>query len=270
MIVHAEDAAVLDAAPAPPEPCVRRLPAQPARRRRDHRDRPGARRRPRDRRAGARPAPLQRPGARPDRRRPRRGAAGHGRDLPALPLLRSRDDPRRGAAVQVLPADPRRRQPRRAVAGAARRGHRHDRQRPLPRHRPRRSSAATATSSRPGAGSPASRSASPPSPTRPRRRGIGLEPVSRWMSRNTADLVGLAGKGRIAVGADADLAVYDPTVDVQVEAARAGPPQPDLGVRRAPATPAGSPAPCVRGNAVDRQRPDHGWGQPLLRDEVAA
>ena len=37
------------------------------------------------------------------------------------------------------------------------------------------------------------------------RRGIDLATVSRWMSAGTADLVGFPGKGRIVVGADADL-----------------------------------------------------------------
>lgn len=41
------------------------------------------------------------------------------------------------------------------------------------------------------------------------RRGIGLERVAAWMATGTADLVGLNRKGRIAVGADADLAVLD-------------------------------------------------------------
>ena len=67
-----------------------------------------------------------------------------------------------------------------------------------------------------------------------RRRGIGVEQVSRWMSRHPADLVGLTAKGRIEVGADADLAVYDTGVEFRIEADPARPPQPDLGVRRAP------------------------------------
>lgn len=52
-----------------------------------------------------------------------------------------------------------------------------------------------------------------------RLRGIGLARVSRWMSRHPADLVGLGAKGRIEVGADADLAVYDADVDLHIEAA---------------------------------------------------
>ncbi len=42
------------------------------------------------------------------------------------------------------------------------------------------------------------------------RRGIGLERVIQWMSRGPADLVGLQQKGRIEVGADADLVAFAP------------------------------------------------------------
>uniref|UniRef100_UPI003782FF56 allantoinase AllB n=1 Tax=Pseudolysinimonas sp. TaxID=2680009 RepID=UPI003782FF56 len=41
-------------------------------------------------------------------------------------------------------------------------------------------------------------------------RGIPLDRVLQWMSRGTADLVGLTQKGRIAVGADADLVAFAP------------------------------------------------------------
>ncbi len=50
-------------------------------------------------------------------------------------------------------------------------------------------------------------------------RGIGLEQVSRWMATATADLVGLGHKGRIAVGADADLTVLDTAAPLDVRAA---------------------------------------------------
>ena len=52
--------------------------------------------------------------------------------------------------------------------------------------------------------------------------GIGLAEVSGWMSRATSDLVGLTQKGRIEVGADADLAVYDSAVDFRIEARERG------------------------------------------------
>jgi allantoinase len=51
-----------------------------------------------------------------------------------------------------------------------------------------------------------------------RGRGHDLEDVVRWMGRNTADQVGLHDRGRIEVGATADLVVFAPderfTVDV--------------------------------------------------------
>jgi allantoinase len=46
--------------------------------------------------------------------------------------------------------------------------------------------------------------------TAARARGIGLEQVIQWMSSATARFAGLAAKGRIAVGADADLVAFAP------------------------------------------------------------
>ncbi|WP_214406365.1 allantoinase AllB [Pseudonocardia lacus] len=46
--------------------------------------------------------------------------------------------------------------------------------------------------------------------TQARARGHGLADVVRWMSQRPAELVGLAGKGGIAVGNDADLVVFAP------------------------------------------------------------
>lgn len=56
--------------------------------------------------------------------------------------------------------------------------------------------------------------------TEARRRGIPLEDVVRWMSQAPADLVGLPEKGRIEVGADADLVAFAPDEMFTVDASR--------------------------------------------------
>jgi allantoinase len=97
-----------------------------------------------------------------------------------------------------------------------------------------------------------------------RRRNIPVEDVSRWMSRNTADLADLATKGRIVVGADADLAIYDTGVEFRIEATKLAHRNPISaydGIRyggRVTRT-------VVRGNAIDVEHPDHRWGQQLRR-----
>jgi allantoinase len=53
-----------------------------------------------------------------------------------------------------------------------------------------------------------------------RRRGWPLARVVELMSRRTADFAGLPHKGRIAVGCDADLVVFDPEAEFEVDAAQ--------------------------------------------------
>ena len=102
-----------------------------------------------------------------------------------------------------------------------------------------------------------------------RQRGIGLAEVSKWMSRNTAALIGLAGKGRIEAGADADLAVYDTGVDFRIEATRLAHRNPISaydGLRYGGRVVRS----VVRGNAIDVDRPDHDWGRQLTRKEASS
>ncbi|MDQ4117214.1 MAG: allantoinase AllB [Actinomycetota bacterium] len=56
--------------------------------------------------------------------------------------------------------------------------------------------------------------------TEARRRGIGLERVVEWMAGRPADLVGLSGKGRLALGYDADMVVFAPDDAFVVDPAR--------------------------------------------------
>jgi allantoinase len=53
-----------------------------------------------------------------------------------------------------------------------------------------------------------------------RARGLALSEVVRWMCERPADLAGLASKGRISVGADADLCVLAPEEEQVVDVRR--------------------------------------------------
>jgi allantoinase len=62
-----------------------------------------------------------------------------------------------------------------------------------------------------------------------RRRGHSLADVARWMAAFPASLAGLPGKGRIAVGCDADLVAFDPDASFAVHGSQL--------LHRHPATP---------------------------------
>lgn len=97
-----------------------------------------------------------------------------------------------------------------------------------------------------------------------RRRAIPLADLSRWMSRNTADLVDLTRKGRIEAGADADFAIYDTNAEFRVEAARLAHRNPISaydGIRYGGRVTRS----VVRGNAIDVDRVDHTFGRQLSR-----
>ena len=90
--------------------------------------------------------------------------------------------------------------------------------------------------------------------TAARTRGFSLSDVVGWMAQGPADLVGLVHKGRIAVGADADMVAFDPDVTWLVDAAKLH--------HRNPITPyAGRPltglvrTTWLRGEPVDGVRP---------------
>ena len=51
-------------------------------------------------------------------------------------------------------------------------------------------------------------------------RGFTLADVVRWMATRPAEVVGLARKGRIAVGYDADLVAFEPDAAFVVDAGR--------------------------------------------------
>ena len=135
LAVHAEDPAVLGAAPAATRPGLPGVRLVPAAGRRGGRDRTGGGRSGHHGVSGAHRAHLVGGGGRGHRGGQTRWGAHQCRDLSALPDLGRRRDPGRGTPVQVLPADPGRGRAGRPLGRSGRRG---------PRHRGERSLAGTA------------------------------------------------------------------------------------------------------------------------------
>ncbi len=69
--------------------------------------------------------------------------------------------------------------------------------------------------------------------TQARQRGHSLAEVAGWMARRPAELAGLRRKGRIAVGYDADFAVFAPDEAFTVDPRLAAPQEPRHPLRRA-------------------------------------
>jgi allantoinase len=95
--------------------------------------------------------------------------------------------------------------------------------------------------------------------TQARDRGFSLADVARWMASRPADLAGLAAKGRIAVGADADLCVFAPDEEFIVD--------PAMLRHRHPLTPYGGwrLAGVVRATYLRGELVDLGSGEPRGR-----
>ena len=206
-LVHAEDAARRSTR--------RRAPARPT-----PTSSPRARRRPRTarsravidaarghRRAGCTSCTCPRADALPlIARRARDGRAGHRRDLPALPDPRRRGDPRRrdrsSSAARRSATRPTATRSGQALADGVIDCVVSD-------HSPCTAGAQAARHrrlrARPGAASPSLQLGPAGGLDRGPRRGYTLADVVRWMARAPGRAGRAAGKGRIAVGADADL-----------------------------------------------------------------
>ena len=263
MIVHAEDGHLLDDSALDGDP-LRRLPRLAAARRGGGRDRPGhrageglgrpdARRPPQRRRRRAGPARRPRGRCRPERR-----------DLPALPDLRRRAHRRRRHRAQVLPADPRGGQPGGALGGAGRGRRRLRRVRPLAVHgRPqagrRRRLRCGLGRDRVGAARPAG--------------GVDRRPRPRALARRRGPLDGHRDRrpgGARPQGPDRGRRRRRPGAvragrGVHRRRGAAAPPQPGLGLRRAPAGRRGARDLAARRTRVSRDLEESPRGRLLQR-----
>jgi allantoinase len=100
--------------------------------------------------------------------------------------------------------------------------------------------------------------------TQARRRGFALADVVTWMAQRTAELAGLRAKGRIVPGCDADLVVFAPDASFEVDPAalhHRNPVTPYAG-RRLDGVVRGT---WLRGERIDGDRPR---GRLLTRGEA--
>ena len=223
LIVHAEDAALIGAAPHRARPRVRRLPGVAPAGGRGRRDRRGHRRVPRRTGARAHILHLQRGDALPAiARRRRDGVRLTVETCPHYLTLARRGDARRRHRVQVLPADPRRRATATRCGRARRAGtidfvvsdH-------SPAHARAQGSRATATSRTAWGGISSLQLGLPLVWTEARRRGIPLDAGrGSGCPRRPARRVGLTAKGRSPRARAADLAVFAPEAVFTVDAQR--------------------------------------------------
>ena len=95
-----------------------------------------------------------------------------------------------------------------------------------------------------------------------RERGVSLTTVSRWMSGGTAALAGLAGKGHLGPGADADLLVYRPDEATVVDAAELAHKNP-VSAHHGRTYRGVVARTVVRGREVHPGPPDPSWGRQL-------
>ena len=220
LIVHAEDAETLAHAPGCAGASYADFVGSRPPEAEDRRDRAACSSGPRGTAPGCTCCTCPAPTRCPCSRRPGRTGSRDRRDLPALPDAERRGGPGRAHGVQVLPADPGAPPTGTRCGGAGRRHHRLRRLRPLAPPPPDLKWLDTGDFGEAWGGIASLQLGLPLVWTEARERGVALETVVGWMSAAPAALAGLAAKGAIAPGRDADLVVFAPDESFVVDPAR--------------------------------------------------